>query len=1031
MAVEAVVSVILEKLTDLLIQDSIAFDNVIDQIEDIRIQLRFMRGFLVDPELSKDQGAGAAASASAAWATEYLSVLFSAENTIENYVLSLAAHGNRKIGFFQSRGITLFSDAYDFFGPSKQFRRELNRLEDDIKDLKNKGLPGQAANPSPRGQNPNSNDVQRRSKSPSLSSSYWKHQLEPTNSNPDQEGHTLIGRTEDLAELVKRIKGNQREGIIPLSGPAGSGKTTLVQTIYNRRDIQAHFNCRALVHVPDPSVRIPQLLASILQQVLKSKESGGTLTDEQLISRVKESLEDKTYLVVLDNVSKVQCWDKLRRAFPNLGTEDSKSKVIIIIRDKKEAACLSEQDSGCGQPHDLETLCDDHSWELFIEKSCILNKKESDEPDEVLKGEILELCGGCPFNIVLLGGLLLTKVSTKVPGFDEWKWYLRQADWLGSTGIEQKDIIKALCYNDLPAHSKLCLLYMALFPYEGEIHVRRLQRLWLAEGFIRRIPEKNKEDTVEECFNDLVRRNLIKISKHRSDGIPRTCRLPHALLDYLSPIAHEISLFSIHQESVLAKPESLGVRRVIVDNPTPESASSPSYENLRSYISFNFQRNDTPATEVGNFICKIIGDKGFGVLRVLDLEGVYKPTLPETLKQLFHLRYLGLRWTFIDHLPKSLGKLPYLETLDLKRTYINCLPSSFWKLEHLRHLNLPDICLDYNQKKGHNHLTELRTLVGLIVDDQTTLKDELMHIRKLRELGVTCQSSDSDKLMNWIQLLTDLRSLWLKSKDKMGRPSDIKLKTLSKSSNLSHVSLLGNLARLPALNEFPPNLKVLALSVSRLNDDPMTILSELPRLTVLRLLADSYLGTVMNCPANGFKNLKVLKLWALKELVEWKVVKGGMPKLKELSIRNCRKLKQLPDCLMDLEYHLEELTLTSMPKEFVDEVKQKEHGDTTLTLNDYEFTPLPVEHNLEDVAECVSELDSWHTMIQTPSRPLLQLSSSLSGSTRFFTTIDASDLKRELRDGSQIPSCFPDGIQKVFVACVAKVSLTEVHMRRL
>ncbi|KAL8128721.1 hypothetical protein V2J09_017876 [Rumex salicifolius] len=634
----------------------------------------------------------------------------------------------------------------------------------------------------------------------------------------------------------------QGEGIIPLVGPTGSGKTNLVQKIYSLRRIKTHFNCRAWIQIPDQPVSIPKLLSNLLQQVLKSKEGGGKLNEEQLISRVSESLKDKTYLVVLDNISDDQSWGKLRRAFPNLGTDDSKSKVIIITRDQSTAALLPSLDSTvCGQPHDHKKLCDEHSWELFARKSYINVGSEPLDGDEGFKKEILQKCGGCPFRIVLLGGLL----STKGPGYDEWKWYLSQASWNGEK-------ILPLSYNDLPAHSKLCLLYMALFPNESDIPVRRVLRLWLAEGFVRRVPGSYEEDTVDKCFDDL----------EHEESVPSA------------------SVSPTEQEFV----NKLGVRRVVeyMDiksyNPTPTS-----YEDLRSYLSFNFQRNDSPATEVGNFISKTIGSKGFGLLRVLDLEGVYKPTLPETLKQLFHLRYMGLRWTFIDHLPESVGKLPYLETLDLKRTYINSLPSSIWKLKHLRHLNLPGIRLDYNQKKG---LIELRTLVGLIVDDKTAVKDELSHICELRELSITCQSIVFEELMSWIQKLTNLRFLWLKSKDEMGRPSEIKLEPLSELSHLSHVSLLGNIGKLPTLNEFPPKLKVLALSGSRLKDDPMTILSQLPNLIVLRLLADSYSESVMNCPANGFKTLQVLRLWMLKELVKWTVQEGAMPNLKELSIRS-------------------------------------------------------------------------------------------------------------------------------------------------
>ena len=87
-------------------------------------------------------------------------------------------------------------------------------------------------------------------------------------------------------------------------------------------------------------------------------------------------------------------------------------------------------------------------------------------------------------------------------------------------------------------------------------------------------------------------------------------------------------------------------------------------------------KNGMHVKEIDGFLSLVIGQK-FGLLRVLDLERVYKSKLPNNMGKLFLLfRYLGLRWTFLDTLPYSVGELPYLETLDVKHTYISSLPSS-------------------------------------------------------------------------------------------------------------------------------------------------------------------------------------------------------------------------------------------------------------------------------------------------------------------------------------------------------------------
>ncbi|KAH6759675.1 hypothetical protein C2S53_020568 [Perilla frutescens var. hirtella] len=112
------------------------------------------------------------------------------------------------------------------------------------------------------------------------------------------------------------------------------------------------------------------------------------------------------------------------------------------------------------------------------------------------------------------------------------------------------------------------------------------------------------------------------------------------------------------------------------------------------------------------------------------------------------------------------------------------------------------------------------------------------------------------------------------------------------------MKLLGKLQQLPLVEHFPPHIKVLTLPLSYLREDPMPILEQLPDLTVLRLLGNSYTGEPMVCKSGTFKNLEVLKLWMLENLKKWEVDDGAMEKLKEVNIRRCSKLEKFPDRLL-------------------------------------------------------------------------------------------------------------------------------------
>ena len=90
--------------------------------------------------------------------------------------------------------------------------------------------------------------------------------------------------------------------------------------------------------------------------------------------------------------------------------------------------------------------------------------------------------------------------------------------------------------------------------------------------------------------------------------------------------------------------------------------------------------------------------------------------------------------------------------------------------------------------------------------------------------------------------------------------------------------------KLPETVEFSPNLTQLTLEASRLGCNPMPVLEKQPKLLILRLRPNVYLGKKMQVFANGFPQLKVLQLSKLQGLTEWNIGQGVMPWLMQLQI---------------------------------------------------------------------------------------------------------------------------------------------------
>ncbi|KAK8271981.1 hypothetical protein V6Z12_D11G299100 [Gossypium hirsutum] len=669
--------------------------------------------------------------------------------------------------------------------------------------------------------------------------------------------------------------------LISIKGTVGSGRRTLLWPIYNAKDIKQRFQCHAWVHVPQEYHEI-DILTDIFEQVtsVKLKER---LTVELLRKRLHNFLAQKRFLIVLDDVPTPDVWERLNHVFPNLSNG---SRVIITTRNAYLAYHINPETVVL----QLRPLTDDESWELF------LNKVKNMQGDINLKEKILQICHGLPLRIVLLGGLLSRKDN-----YVEWTSVINHP--IPKLEKKKKDLAPAL---------GCCLLYLGLFPKSYEIPLRRLYQLWLAEGFVTATDQVKTppEKLVEEYFEELKCRNMIEVTKHKLDGRPKACRVPNTIYNDLFLDTEKVGFFHFSNSSGICGSPWFNIRRLSEDSDISSHSKhlETRVRRLRSYISFYGKRRDAPTYGVNELLSKVV-DKGFGMLVVLDLEGVYKPVLSDTLGKLPYLKYLGLRRTLLDDVPQSVGDLHHLETLDIKHTFITKLPSTIWKAKKLQHLYMSDIDVDLSSLKpfSSGSLNNLKILCGLVIKNASP----------------------------WITLMEKLQSLKLRLIDKFNKPLDLIVEDLQKwhQMGLSQLYLLG---KLPKQIGFPENLEILTLSMTHLLEDPMKKLGELKRLKVLRLYAQSFLGTKMTCDPPGFPQLRVLKLWMLYKLKCWTVKERAMPKLREVEIRSCKNLKK-PDGLENLAA-LEELALTNMKEDFIADVERSMDSKVTIMKNFY-FSP--------------------------------------------------------------------------------------------
>ncbi|XP_034690543.1 disease resistance protein RPM1-like [Vitis riparia] len=224
----------------------------------------------------------------------------------------------------------------------------------------------------------------------------------------------------------------------------GLGKTTLANKVYDNKELVGHFDCSAWITVSQ-SFKMEELLRNMTMKFYQARkepvpEGINTVDESSLMTLTRQYLQDKRYVVVFDDVWKLDFWGFIKYVLP----ENKKgSRIIITTRNDEVASCCKE--SSFDYIHKLQPLPPKSSWELFCKKAF-----QGGCPPELekLSHDIVRRCGGLPLAIVAIGGLL----SRKEKLVSEWKKF---SDTLGSelqsnSHLESINTILSLSYHDLP-----------------------------------------------------------------------------------------------------------------------------------------------------------------------------------------------------------------------------------------------------------------------------------------------------------------------------------------------------------------------------------------------------------------------------------------------------------------------------------------------------------------------------------------------------------------------------------------------------
>ncbi|XP_010056216.2 disease resistance protein RPM1 [Eucalyptus grandis] len=719
----------------------------------------------------------------------------------------------------------------------------------------------------------------------------------------------LVGIEQPKNELVERLLDEAlgRE-VISVVGMGGLGKTTLVKQVYEEPDVKKHFTVYAWITLSRSS-KIEELLKDMLDQIMRVirkpvPPGANTMNSHWLKMIIKDLLQRRRYLIVLDDAWHIHEWDAVKHALPN---NSHGSRVVITTRNADLASTSCKEFNGLVK--NMEPLDPEQSWKLFCRKTFQGNSCPS-HLEEICK-YILRKCEGLPLAIVAISGVLAAKDKRRI---DEWDVVRRslRAEIDGNDRLKNLRRVLSLSFSDLPHYLKSCFLHLSVFPEGHQIERRRLIRLWVAEGFVERKEGKTLEEVAEDYFSELLNRSLMQVADMTTDGRVVLCRIHDFQREIITSKSRDQSFATIAKEQTDTWPDK--VRRLSLHNSLQSAQQNRSLSHLRSLYMFGVDRA---------FIDIVLGCD-IKLLNVLDLQATPLSRFPVQVVDWYYLRYLSFRHTEVKTIPTLIGRLQNLETLDLKYTNVTRLPVEILKLQKLRHLlvyryeNISYLCYKYGFKAllEIGALQSLQKLCYIEADNEGNdiIMRELGKLTQLSRLGILkLRKEDGRALCSSIMKLTNLRAISVAS---IEEDEILDLQHLTSPPQLlQRIYLKGRLEMLPNWLATLHSLVKLHLRWSRLKDDPLISLQSLPNLVHLELL-QVYEGKTLCFKAKGFKKLRILGLDNFDELRSVEVEEGAMPSLEKLIIQRCKLLEKLPS---GIEYltKLKVLEFFDMPDELV------------------------------------------------------------------------------------------------------------------
>lgn len=468
--------------------------------------------------------------------------------------------------------------------------------------------------------------------------------------------------------------GDQQLKVASLVGSECLGKTTLARVFYEKFGAQC--DCRAFVRV-SRKADMKRVFRDILWQVQR-QQPPEDCKQHELTDSIKKHLQDKRYLLVIDDLWDASVWDIISDACPK--GNNQRSRIITTTRNEDVAlSCCCDLSE---YVFEMKPLDDYHSRKLFFGR---VFGSESDCPQQFkeVSDEIVGICGGLPLAIISIASLLASQTVILMDLLMHIRDSLTTCLWANSTSEGMRQVLN-LSYNNLPQYLKTCLLYFSMYPLGRTICKDDLVKQWVAEGFINAAEGKDMEKVAASYFDELVQRKFLQplCMNHNNEVLSCTVHdMLHDLIAHKSAEENFIMVTDYHQKNMAL---SDNVHRLSLHFGDAKYAKIP--ENIRTSqvrsVTFSGLSKCMPSVAELRLVrvlnIELSGHHGDDRI---DLTGI---------SELFQLTYLKVASAcdVCIELPNHMKGLQCLETLDMNAK-VSAVPLDIIHLPRLLHLHLP------------------------------------------------------------------------------------------------------------------------------------------------------------------------------------------------------------------------------------------------------------------------------------------------------------------------------------------------------